>query len=277
MKQPERRRVPVEILKGHKRQMQFFENLSEEMFQLLMHDMQQHGQRVPIEILPDGTIICGHQRTRAALELGWTEIEAIIRHDLADDPTGTERLLITDNLARRQLRPLEMARSLDALKKLSARDGRRILPPGVTLRDWLGAQIGKSGREVDRLLRVLRAPIEIQRAVDAGLLGIVKAGRVVGLAKAQQEALAAELRRDGFDEAIVDRYLEILPPRATAPAPEQAAVAALREAVEWLEVLDPQALPGDAATASLLQRAETALQALCSVQRSDSRLDVGAG
>ena len=34
----------------------------------------------PLQVLPDGTIISGHQRVRAAKLLGWSHIEAVVRH-----------------------------------------------------------------------------------------------------------------------------------------------------------------------------------------------------
>ena len=40
------------------------------------------GQQLPIEIRPDGEIIDGHQRVRAAQHLGRTHIYVVIRADL---------------------------------------------------------------------------------------------------------------------------------------------------------------------------------------------------
>ena len=49
----------------------------------LAEDMETHGLRHPVEVLPDGTIVAGYQRVRAARRLGWREIDAVVRLDLA--------------------------------------------------------------------------------------------------------------------------------------------------------------------------------------------------
>ena len=50
----------------------------------LARDMDENGLRDPVEVLPDGTLVTGHQRVRAAGLLGWEEIDVVVRHDLAD-------------------------------------------------------------------------------------------------------------------------------------------------------------------------------------------------
>ena len=55
--------------------------------------------------LPDGTIICGHQRVRALRKLKQTEIKVLVRYDLlraSADEVCVE--FLRDNLIRRQLR-----------------------------------------------------------------------------------------------------------------------------------------------------------------------------
>ena len=70
-------------LKEHCRQAELFGDVPDDEFDELAESLQREGQRQPIEILPDGTIIAGHQRVRAARHLGWTSIRAVVRHDLA--------------------------------------------------------------------------------------------------------------------------------------------------------------------------------------------------
>jgi hypothetical protein len=61
------------------------------------------------------------------------------------------------------------------------------------LRDQLGKRFNMSGRNLDRYLRVLSTPIEVQHAVDADKLPITLAEKVAGLKKHQQEKIAAEI------------------------------------------------------------------------------------
>src|SRR4051812_6738101 len=77
-------------LQEHPRQAELFGNLPDEELRALAEDMRRHGQRQPVEALPDGTLLAGHQRLRAARLLGWDKIEVRVRHDLASDPAAAE-------------------------------------------------------------------------------------------------------------------------------------------------------------------------------------------
>src|SRR5438445_9711668 len=99
-------------LKPHPLQAQFFADLPMQKLRDLTEDMKERGQKEPLELLPDGTIVCGHQRAKAAeTVLGWDEIDAWVNHDLADQgDLAVEQRLIEDNLARRQLDRLDQVR-----------------------------------------------------------------------------------------------------------------------------------------------------------------------
>src|SRR5204862_326680 len=57
--------------------------------------------RVPLVILPNGSVLCGRDRLRAAHELGLREVPVELRPDLADDPEGQVLLIVDDNLTRK--------------------------------------------------------------------------------------------------------------------------------------------------------------------------------
>src|SRR4051812_4245105 len=89
-KRPKERRVvqwKVDKLAAHPRQ-EIFDDLPEPEFQILVESVRHGGIEVPLEILPDGTIICGHQRSRAAKVVGLTEVPVIVRDDLAAKGDG---------------------------------------------------------------------------------------------------------------------------------------------------------------------------------------------
>lgn len=70
-------------LNDHPKQALNFDDVPDKELAALAADMKRRGQRDPVEILPDGTVIAGHQRVRAAERLGWKEIDVIVRTDLA--------------------------------------------------------------------------------------------------------------------------------------------------------------------------------------------------
>ena len=175
---------PIANLKKHPKQADMFADPTEHEVKELAESMKA-GLDHPIEILPDGTIICGHRRTAAARLLGWTTIPAIVRNDLANNPVAAETRLIEENLNRRQMTPMQIARCYAALKKLAGQRARVGLDQVERrdVRDSIGESLGLSGRQLDRyLLLIEHCPVEVQQAVDRGDLGIVAANFVAGSA-----------------------------------------------------------------------------------------------
>jgi ParB family chromosome partitioning protein len=198
-------RVEVARLRPHPRQAEFFGDLSRPSFELLVEDIRRNGLRHPIEILADATIVCGHQRVRAAKVLGWTEIDAIVLDTI--DEAVIERRLIEDNLARRQLGFIAQLRLYEALKR-EALGRPRSSDPGA-LRDWLAKLTGvkRCGRTMERWLRILDTPREVQDAVDAGLITRSDALRVLKLSVDDRSRLAAEISAGGDAREVVARFL----------------------------------------------------------------------
>ncbi len=114
---------PVESLKPHASQPKLFGDLSDAELQRLADDIKKNGLRNAVEILADGTVIAGHQRIRATKRLGRSEIRCWIRDDLErQGEAAIVARLIEDNMNRRQLSRLGVARCYLRLKELE-RDG----------------------------------------------------------------------------------------------------------------------------------------------------------
>jgi ParB/RepB/Spo0J family partition protein len=188
----------------------------------------------PVEVLPDGTIVCGHRRTRVAQSLGWDEIDVWVRDDLAGDRAAAELRLIEDNLNRRQLGPLELARCYQRLKDLAKdtpRSERRQCQKGGArdFRDLAAQKLGVSGRNLDRYLRVLDAPAAVQRAVEAKELSLQDGGAVAVMAKERQDEIA---RRIEAGEKAKDVVRDFLPKKAKTHRKPYAALRALARSLE---------------------------------------------
>src|SRR5688572_14543293 len=110
---------PLERLKPHPAQAKLFSDLDEQSFKDLVEDIRIRGIEKAVEVLPDGTIVCGHQRLRAANALGRTKVPVRVLHDLAEaGDSAVEQYLITNNLHRRQLDKLDLARCYARLREL---------------------------------------------------------------------------------------------------------------------------------------------------------------
>jgi len=200
----------IKDLKPHPRQAEFFQDLPFHLLRDLAQDMQDRGQKEPLEILPDGTIVCGHQRTRAAKMLRWEEIDVWVNHELAaQGDLAVEQRLIEDNLTRRNLDRLDQVRCYKRLVEMAREtpEQRRRSHQRGRLRDIVGSRLGISGRTLERYLRVLNAPREVQDAFKAGQISLVHASKVAGLPIKVQQQLAADLRADADPKQAVQARL----------------------------------------------------------------------
>lgn len=196
-------------LKDHPRQAEMFSDVDDAELEALAENMRNHGLRDPVEVTPDGTVIAGHQRVRAARRLGWKEIDVVVRHDLAaEGPEAVERHFVEDNFVRRQLSPLARAKCLKRLMELE--EGRAAAKFGFTKKEELKGRIAKrmglSPRSVNRYLLLLDTPAAIQAAFDKGEIPLVTAGRVALLPKSQQADIARRVAAGEKAAALVREY-----------------------------------------------------------------------
>lgn len=85
----------------------FPDSLAAESIELLAEDLEARGMEVPIRIMPDGTVVNGERRLRAAKHLGWTVVDVVVGPQLTD----TELLdrVISDCASARQMTLREQA------------------------------------------------------------------------------------------------------------------------------------------------------------------------
>ncbi len=206
---PAHRRRPIAGLKEHDWQDRLYHDLEGGEFERLVDSLRREGQRDPIQITPDGTIIDGHQRVRAAHQLGWVEICAWVRDDLAGNQDAIDRAHIAANRDRRQLDLLSQVRL--ARRQAELDKGRRVVgfskEECEELRDRVGELVGFSGRHAQRYLNVLYTPMGIQRAVSNGEIGLVMADKISRLKWATQEKIAQEVEKGDDPDEVVARHV----------------------------------------------------------------------
>ena len=219
-------------------QQQLFGDLPDGPFDELAVDMEKHGQRDPVEIHRDGTIIDGHQRWRVAVKLGWPEVAVVVRDDLAaagDD--AIQSYMLSVNLARRQMDIMAIARAYRRMKQLERGwDGDEFDVSGAQdLRDKLAKRLGsRSGRTLDRYLRLLKTPREVQDAYTRHELPMSTALKVVRLSDDAKADIVAAIRQGQPAKEAIDAYFEA---RRSRPANVEA-----REFIESLaSAADPPA------------------------------------
>jgi ParB-like chromosome segregation protein Spo0J len=209
-RQAKREKRRLGCLRPHPLQRVYFDDLSPDDLEALAEDIRRNGLRQPPEVLPDGTILDGHQRVSALRRLGETETIVLVRYDLEDDEEAAEeRAFLTANLTRRQLDPLAKARGVLRLYEIERKRRRGQLDAAeeAEARDRIGKAIGVSGRTLSRYLRVLRTPVEVQNAFRAGRLSLVAAEKVADLAGDVQRAVAGRIRGGDDPKAVLAAVL----------------------------------------------------------------------
>lgn len=85
--------VSIDVLKVHPRNTEFFDDISGSEYEEFKHSIQEEGIISEIIVSPDMTIISGHQRYKAAKELGIKMVPIRIREDLIDEDKKLKVLL----------------------------------------------------------------------------------------------------------------------------------------------------------------------------------------
>ena len=124
-------------------------------------------------------LIAGERRVRAATNLGWTEISALVRD--FDDRTMLV-LALVENLQRTNLNPLEEARGY-----------RRLIDEFHLTHQQVAESVGKDRTTITNLLRILGLPETVQRMVEDGRLSSGHARALLALADAGQAEEVASL------------------------------------------------------------------------------------
>jgi ParB family chromosome partitioning protein len=201
---------PLAKLREHPRQAALFRDLPPDELAEIAKSMEERGLDHEVEVLPDGTVVGGHQRVRAAKKLGWKKIKVRVRHDLAAaGPDAAVQFLVEDNLLRRQLSPLDKARSIKELAEVELRrQGKKYRPSKQELEKLLGERLNLHTKSIQRYMHILETPPEVQQAFDRGELPIIPASRVASLWKEKQAEIACRIGAGEIPKKVVADYLD---------------------------------------------------------------------
>jgi ParB family transcriptional regulator, chromosome partitioning protein len=151
-------------------------------------------------------LIAGERRLRAATNLGWTEITAILRD--FDDRTMLV-LALVENLQRANLNAIEEARGY-----------RRLLDDFHLTQQQVAEAVGKDRTTVTNLLRVLSLPEPVQQMVETGSITLGHARALLALGPGHSIlGLAKEASETGLSVRDLERRVRELssPPVESAP------------------------------------------------------------
>lgn len=243
----ERTRLKIKNLTQHPLQGQFYGHTTTPAEDAAFREeLKRNGQRDAVHVmpgenkagLPGGTVLDGWRRVQTLLALGQDDVDAVIRHDLADaSASDVELTFLGFNLGRRQLHPLDKARVVLGMFEIEKRRPRGRLRPSELseARDRVGQAISMSGRNLQRYVRLLLTPVEVQRAVRDGVLPLVLGEQVEGLSDRTQRQIAERISGGETPKSVVLGYLSSGGYRSNA---DEAFVRLLRNLRQAREQLD---------------------------------------
>lgn len=184
----------------------------------LAQSLAKNGLLQPIVVRQVGAqqyeIIAGERRFRAAQQLKWTTIPALVRN-YSDQQSAS--LALIENLQRQDLNPIEEAR---AYKKLAAMNNLR--------QEDLAAQLGKSQSYIANKLRLLKLDATVQQALIAGQITPRHGRALVSLTASQQQTVLHKILQQQLNVAATERLVKQLKQPAKRATPKQHSIKALK-------------------------------------------------
>jgi ParB family chromosome partitioning protein len=185
--------VPIDLLKPHPKNKEFFPDaLPENIWQELVTDVRENGIINPLIVTTDYVVLAGHLRLEAAKEAGLERVPVVIR-DV--DPASDEavELLIKDNLLRRHLNDMQVARLIRVLKeRYGVKRGNNQYLGGASAK--VAEALGLSERTVRRLDKLNELIPEFQEIVSSGRWNPSAASELACLSVQTQELLHSHYR-----------------------------------------------------------------------------------
>lgn len=136
-------------------------------------------------------LIAGERRLRAAQELGWTTISAVVKELDDRELLG---LALIENLQRIDLNPIEEAEGYDRLVKEFGHTQQTI-----------GTMVGRDRSTVANMLRILQLPASVRQMVREGALTVGQVRPLLGLS---DETKIVELARETVKKGLSARDIE---------------------------------------------------------------------
>ncbi|MCK8824698.1 ParB/RepB/Spo0J family partition protein [Fuchsiella alkaliacetigena] len=196
--------APVESLKPHPQNDEFFDDIDGENYQRFKESVQEDGIISPIVVSLDMTIISGHQRYRAAKDLGIEEVPVLIQDELTDEDQKLKALLAA-NFGRIDHNPIKQSKVISKYEELcgiSHGGDRKSSGHNVRLNQKdIADQLGVDERTVRRIKKLQDLIPDLQDLVESGQLSKTAAIKVWSrLPEDEQQEFLEEIGKDKLQE-----------------------------------------------------------------------------
>jgi len=150
-------------------------------------------------------LVAGERRLRAATDLGWTTISAVVKEI---DDRELLALALIENLQRTDLNPIEEAEGYDRLIKEFGHTQQTI-----------GSMVGRDRSTVANMLRILQLPASVRQMVRDGVLTVGHVRPLLGL---NDKTRIVELAREIVAKGLSARDIEQRVRESTSDSPSTA-------------------------------------------------------
>lgn len=231
--------VSVDVLKVHPQNTEFFDDISGQDYEDFKKSIQEDGIISDIIVAPDMTIVSGHQRYKAAKELGIKMVPVQIREDLMDDDKKL-RVLLAANFGRKKNSEAKKRKIAVEYVKLCGykhggdRSARR--QHGTLTTAEIAAHLGTSERSLQRALRIEdKLTDSMKQILDEGVISQTVASDVIAsLTPEEQEQLISSLPvTEKLTQKKVQEAIDKM--KSNAPTPEVKEVQVVPEDYEDLK------------------------------------------
>ena len=189
-------RINPTVLKVHPRNAEFFDDIDGAEFDRLVESIKDHGVLTPLRITKDMTIISGHQRMRAAIKAGCSDVPVIIDDD--NDENDVLMKLIETNFGRMKNDPIKQAKWIEEYKSLKGiqRGGDKAKGNNFTLQD-IADKLGVDVRTVKNISSLSKLDPALQALISDGKINATTGFKILSkLSPEEQIALLDKLPDD---------------------------------------------------------------------------------
>lgn len=208
--------ININVLKPHPKNNEFFDDLNGEDFERLKNSIRDEKIYTDILVSPDMTIISGHQRVRAAKELGMTLVPIKIDDDLQNENSKL-RALISNNFGRRKNDPVKDRKALATYVELKGYkhgemgNGRKkTCQNGTSTLDEIAKELNISKRNLQRALRIERNLTDsMKELLDTGeITKTFASDTIASLSEEEQEELISKLDvTKKYTQKQIEKYI----------------------------------------------------------------------
>lgn len=192
--------IAVDVLKVHPRNQEFFDDISGQDYENFKKSIQEEGIISEIIVAPDMTIISGHQRYKAAKDLGMKMVPIRIREDLIDEDKKLKVLLAANfgrtknDEAKQRKVAVEYVRLCGYENGGDRKSDSHYGNVKMTL-DEIAKQLGTSKTNLTRALSIERNLTDsMKELLDTGIISkTLAADTIASLSPQEQEELISSL------------------------------------------------------------------------------------